>query len=249
MLLSIRRRRGIKMIFRIAIVDDNPSDSARLQGYLAQYQRESDDIFQIKVFDNGLAFLEHYHADYDVILMDVEMPHMSGMDVARSLREVDENVCLIFITALAHYAIEGYEVRALDFIVKPAEYPNFSMKLRRALDIRRKNMTGELRLNAPGNMQRLMIDDILFIEIISHTLYYHTADKTYEERGSIAQREQDLAQYGFARCNNSYLVNLRFVTGVVNNMVTLPGHCFPIGRTKRKDFMQKLTDFMGDYKR
>lgn len=237
------------MLFRVAIVEDDPADSARLREYLERYQRESGDAFQARCFDSGLSLLEHYRADFDVIFMDVEMPHMNGMEAARALRALDENVCLIFITALARYAVEGYEVRALDFIVKPVEYSNLAMKLRRALDIRRRSASDELRLSTPSGMQRIAIADILYIEVLNHTLYYHTSERTCEERGSIAQRERDLAQYGFARCNNSYLLNLRYVTAVCNNTVTIPGHSFPIGRTKRQDFLRKLTDFMGDYKR
>lgn len=234
-------------MYRIAIVEDTPEDSVRLEQHLARYREEHDVIFQTQMFSDGMSFLEEYKANFDVILMDIEMPHMNGLEAARRLREVDENVCLIFTTNMAKYAIEGYEVRALDFIVKPVEYRNFSIKLQRALEIRKRLQTKELRLNTLNGMQRIQLEDLYYIEVIDHTLLYHTAHGTFEERGSIKQKEELLAQHGFARCNNSFLLNLRYVASISNGRVTVKDRSISIGRTKKKEFLQKLTDFMGEY--
>lgn len=234
-------------MYRIAIVEDSLEHSAQLEKHLERYHNEHGVLFQTRVFLNGLSFIVDYKPDYDVILMDIEMPHMSGLEVAQKLREVDEDVCLIFVTYMAKYAIEGYAVRALDFLLKPMEYTNFSMKLKRALEYRDKLQKNELILNTSNGMQRIRIDDICYVEVMNHTLVYHTLKGELTERGVIKDREELLEQYDFARCNNSFLVNLRYVQSMTTGTVVVQDHTIPIGRTKKKEFMKKLTEYMGAY--
>ena len=234
-------------VYRIAIVEDNLYDRKRLKEHLVRYQEENNIAFQVTETGNSLAFLECFRADYDIIFLDVEMPHMSGMELAHQIREMDEDVCLIFTTGLVQYAIEGYEVHALDYILKPVEYPNFSIKLRRALSIREQQSSKELYITRPDGVQRLRIANILYVEVINHTLYYHTLldHQTYEERGSITSREKELEPYGFARCSISYLLNLRYVTETAGNKVFSGGRVFSLSRTRRREFLEKLACYLG----
>ena len=233
-------------MYRIAIVEDDPTSADKLKRYLTRFGNESGIELRHRHFKDGLAFISDYAADYDVILMDIEMPNLDGMQTARRLRRMDENVCLIFVTNLAKYALEGYEVRAMDFLVKPVEYQNFSLKLRRALDYRERTRQRELIVTLPGSVRRIPLDELYYIEVMDHTLVYHTASGDLSERSSIKERENQLSQYGFARCNNSFLVNLRYVTSMSATEITLRQTRIPIGRTKKKEFVQRLTEYMGD---
>lgn len=232
-------------MYRVAIVEDVPSDSAQLQKHLTRYQDEHGVEFETQAFGNGLSFIVDYKPVYDVILMDIELPRMNGIEVARKLRETDEDVSLIFVTGMAKYAIEGYSVRALDFILKPVEYTDFSLKLKKALEHRDRFRKNELILNAANRMHRLRIDDIYYVEVMNHTLVYHTRQGDIAERGVIKDREHLLEQYGFARCNNSFLVNLRYVQSMTAGTIVIQNRSIPIGRTKKKEFLRRLTEFMG----
>ena len=106
-----------------------------LQDYILRYSEEKQEPLAVECFENGLNFISDYKASCDIALMDIEMPHMNGLDTARKLREFDSQIPLIFITNMAQYAINGYEVQALDFMVKPIEYFNFSLKLDKAIRI------------------------------------------------------------------------------------------------------------------
>ena len=104
---------------RVAIVDDLTEDSQRLADYLEQFQREHNMEIKMDVYNASFEFLEKYHGNYDVIFLDIEMPGSDGLEVAREIRTKDEAVGIIFVTGMAKYAVEGYAVHAIDFIVKP----------------------------------------------------------------------------------------------------------------------------------
>ena len=109
-------------MYRIAIVEDEKEFREQLQEYLKRYGVENNIVFQIDVFEDGSDILEHYQKNYDMVLLDIEMPKVNGMDAAERIREMDEEVVLMFITNMAQYAIRGYSVGALDFVMKPITY-------------------------------------------------------------------------------------------------------------------------------
>ena len=230
-------------MYRIAIVEDNTKSAEKLKRYLKRFSQERDIPLKYSAFVNGIDFISDYKADFDVVLMDIEMPHMDGMTAARRLREIDEEVCLIFVTNLAHYAIEGYEVRAMDFLVKPVEYDNFSLKLQKALASRGRMQKKELVVNNVIGIRRIRLDEIYYIEVMDHNLIYHTTGGNFSERGSIREKEDLLKDFGFA---HSFLVNLHYATAFSGGDVTVAGDRIPVGRTKKKDFLKRLTEYLGD---
>lgn len=233
-------------MYRAAIVEDMPEEVAVLRDYLARYGSERSILLNISVFSNGDAFLEHAGDGFELILMDIEMPGLNGMETARKLRETDENTCLLFVTRLASYAIQGYGVRALDFLVKPVTYENFRLKMDRAITTIERNRKQEIVIPTSEGSRRICIQDISYVEIMNHTLIYHTSEGDFSVRGSIRECEARLAPYDFARCNNSFLVNLRYVSEIRHNDIRVGSVMLPIGSTKRRAFLQQLTEFMGD---
>lgn len=230
-------------MLRIAIVEDNPADRALLHTHLEHYQTEKQELFSVQDFSNGFAFINEYKADFDLILLDIEMPHMDGMETARRLREVDEEAALVFITNMAQYAINGYEVQALDFLLKPLEYGEFSLKLDRFL--RRFPRKGAaLVLEADDHTYKVDIQGIYYIEVYDHRLVYHTAQGQFHSSGALKNLEKDPRLAGFAKCNACYLVNCDRVSEVGPDYVVAGGDRLPISRRRKKAFMQQLTNAM-----
>ena len=117
----------------IGIIDDEAQERQRLRGYLEQFGGECSRSFQIREFPSGDHLLADYRPLYDILIFDIDMPGLSGMETARRVRATDPDVVILFVTNIAQYAINGYEVEAVDYIIKPIGYYDFTMKFRRAL--------------------------------------------------------------------------------------------------------------------
>lgn len=232
-------------MLRIAIVEDEPAVAAQLQDYVERFCRENAQKADITVFSNGMDIIEDYRAVWDIILMDIEMPQLDGMSAARRIREVDSAAVLIFITNMARFAIKGYEVDAMDFVLKPVKYTQFALKLKKAVHIISGRRQHYVMLSTNGADRRIPVNEILYIEVINHRLYIHTLQEELTIRSSLQEMESQLSGLHFARSSNSYLVNLHNVTGLRRDSILVPGHELPLSRSKRKEFLQALSDYMG----
>ncbi|MCD8159642.1 MAG: LytTR family DNA-binding domain-containing protein [Clostridiales bacterium] len=230
---------------RVAVVEDDAAARRQLKEYLLRYEREQEEPLRISEFSSGLEITEAYTACYDLILMDIQMNYMDGMQTAQWIRERDQTVIIIFITNLAQFAIEGYKVDALDYLLKPVQYFAFSQAMQKAVSRIRQNATFFLHLMQESRMIRLDVADIGYIESQGHNVVYHTAEGTYTERGSLKSLEDKLAGQHFCRCNSCYLVNLAQVEQVDQNRVTVSGQTLQISRSRRKGFMEALTAYVG----
>ena len=146
---------------------------------------------------------------------------------------------------MAQMAIRGYEVRALDFIIKPVNYYSFAMKLLNALDIISNQRSKNIVLTTPRGMQIISSDELFFVEVDGHYLLYHTKHGEFCQKASLKDLEQQLEGLSFKRCNNCYLVNLKYVNGVEKEEVILQGEHLKISRPRKKEFLQALANYMG----
>lgn len=230
---------------RIAIVEDESAVAEQLREYVERFCRENGQEADVTIFANGMLIAQDYRAVWDIILMDIEMPYLDGMSAAQRIRKVDSTVVLIFVTNMARFAIKGYEVDAMDFVLKPVKYAQFALKLKKAVHIVSERKQYYLMVSVDGLDRRVPINDILYIEVVNHRLYIHTMQDKFVSRGSLQEMEAQLSGLHFARNSNSYMVNLRNVTGLRKDSVLLPGYELPLSRSKRKEFLQALSDYMG----
>ena len=120
-------------MFRIAIVEDQEETRECLNRFVRQYAKEQGIQVEISLIADGSEIAEHYTPGFDIIFMDVEMPRLDGFGAAEAIRAMDAEVVLVFVTNMAQYAIRGYEVDALDYVLKPVNYYQFCTKLSRAI--------------------------------------------------------------------------------------------------------------------
>lgn len=233
-------------MIKIAIVEDEKADAIQLQEYLHKYEKEKGEVFKISLFSDGDEIVHKYKPEYDVILMDVEMNFMNGMAAAEEIRKVDSEVVIIFITKNSQYAIHGYAVDALDYVLKPISYFAFSQKLSRAINRMKKRERKTLTVSIKGGAIRLDMAHITYIESYGHTLVYHTVNGTYETNGTMKNLEAELAAYHFCRGNKGYLINLAYVEAIKESYAIVKGEKILLSRSRRKDFMETLTGYWGE---
>ncbi|MFV0363731.1 MAG: LytR/AlgR family response regulator transcription factor [Suipraeoptans sp.] len=232
-------------MIHIAIVEDEEMYSNQLNVYIERYCKEREINVKVTFFADGDEIVGNYSGDYDIILMDIQMRFMDGMTAAEKIREMDAKVIIMFITNMTQYAIRGYQVNALDYMVKPVEYFSFAQKLSKSIERVRPEHYRHISVTTDNGLRKLDIDEILYVESCGHYLKFETFKGVYQTRCTMKSAEASLEPHGFCRIHKGYLVNMKYVEEVRENNCILGLRQIPISRAKRKNFMEKLTNYIG----
>lgn len=234
-------------MFKVAVVEDEDDAAEKLQSCLDAFTQRTGDMFDVQRFVEPTSFLEGYKPNWDIVFMDIEMPNMDGLAAAHRLRELDDRAVLIFVTNMAQFAAKGYEVDALDYIIKPFAYADFERKIARAVKLCDSESDDSVVISQRGGSQRVRLRDVSYVEVRGHSLEFHTEHGVIVGTGSLQETEAKLKPHGFLRCGKPYLVNQRHIDAIKGNEVHLSdGGSLPIGRAFRKSFLQDLADNLGD---
>lgn len=227
-------------MIRFAIVEDDPMYQEQLKEYLERYSGEIGDKFTVKTFRDGDEIALNYRAEFDILLMDIQMEFMDGMTAAKEIRKLDGEVIIIFITNMSQFAIEGYAVDALDYILKPISYYAFTQSIERAMGRLKRREKKYLYVSSQRGGQKIDCSRIYYVEVHGHNLIYHTADGDITATGSMKEVEQSLDGMPFFRCNKCDLVNLDHVDGIRGDDAMVNGVPVQLSRAKKKVFLDVL---------
>ena len=229
-----------------AIVDDDPNIRETLQAALIKDTQKRRIPVQLSVCASGSEFLTLPKEKWDLVLMDVEMPGQNGIETARQLRRVNEPATIIFITNYIQYALEGYEVQAFRYLLKPIDAAQFEQVVGTALDEIHHRQTAYLQLKGRSEIIRLAIDELIYAETERGHLLLHTPAKVLECYSTMEKLEQELKQEAFFRCHSSFLVALEAVRQIEKQDVVLKdGTRVPVSKNRKKGMKQALTNFWG----
>lgn len=229
----------------IAIVDDEHSDSDALKKLVDAYFQQNKQAYMIHVFNSALDFIRNTE-NHDIVFMDIRMDKLDGLEVARIMRKINTDSVLIFVTHMAQLAIKGYEVDALDFIVKPADQFSIGYVLDKAMKRLEGVSSTVFALKTSDGIISLSSNDIIYVEVFDHNLVYHTTRGNYDTRGKLSDVMKKLDEKRFIMCNRSYVVNLRYVTSINNDYLVVDGTQISISKSHRKEIMQHFSNFLGD---
>lgn len=238
-------------MIEIAVLEDDEVDYDTFLSCLNQYQKlnNMEGETNITHFKDAESFLNNFKCDmFDLVFMDIHLGKMDGLTCSHKLREIDSNVVIIFLTNLAQYAIQGYEVDALDFMVKPLTYYVFEMKFKRALTKLKKSKDVSLQFTIDYEQRYIKISHIKYIEIVGHKMIIHTTDGDFNSYGSLKNIEDNLAKQGidcFARCNSYLLVNFNFIKGLYGFEVDVDGTRLDISHPKKAKFIKDYNTYLG----
>lgn len=233
-------------MIRVALVEDEESSQRTLTEYLERFSQEINEKIHVSIFPDGAEIVEDYRGNYDIILMDILMRYMDGMEAASEIRKVDKEVVILFITSTPQYVMKGYTVDALDYVLKPVSYFAFSQRMQRALERMKHRTRKFISVPFQGGMRKLDISQIRYIEVVNHSLIYHLDGETLEAKGVLSELEDALTAYHFFRCNKCYLVNLEHVNGVNENCADVDGDQIQVSRPKKKAFLDALNNYINE---
>lgn len=230
----------------IAVVDDNLNDRKMILDYLSQFFNESGEDYTTSTFEDGVSFLKDYSFSYDFIIFDIDMPQMSGIDTAKELRKKDSNVTIMFVTNMPQYALEGYSVEAVDYVLKPLSYPDFRLKMKKATRYILRNSVKKITINTTEEgLITVDSSDIYYVESKLHYIYYHTQKGIYKMRAKLTEVEDILLPYHFARSGGSFLINLAYLEKIDGNEIVVAGETLPLSRRMKASLMSAFTKYIG----
>lgn len=221
------------MIFRIAICDDEPEQAEALKSIVSEWEEKNQNSCRTELFPSAEAFRFACGDDsvYDILLLDVEMKGMSGIDLARRLRAEGSRAEIVFITSHFEFVGEGYEVDALHYLMKPVAKEKLFAVLSRAAE-RLAVEPPSVIFSCEDGTAKLYESDILYVEAFQHYIVIHTRKKEYRIKENISSFEQKLGG-DFFRTHRSYLVNLKTIIRITRTSVTLDtGAEVPVARGK-----------------
>jgi DNA-binding LytR/AlgR family response regulator len=226
-------------VYNIAFVEDDPNQVELFKEYLTQYQAQTGQRIKPRFFSDGEDILAAMPVCLDIIFLDIMMRNVDGMTAAAKIRESDKNVIMIFITNMSQFAIKGYSVGALNFLLKPVSYFAFAEELRRALEKLENKRPMHLAAHVAGGIVRLEASEM-------HKIFMHAKSVVAEDYLPMKEMEQKLSGHLFARCNNCYLVNLEHVKGIVDGFCLVGEERLAISRARKKPFMEALAAYLGE---
>lgn len=247
-------------MYQVLIVDDEFLARKLLQGYVQKMPELTIAGTAQNAFE-AFSFIKEHHVD--ILFLDIHMPDLNGIELARTLKDVP---AIIFTTAYSEYALESYEVSAVDYLLKPIALPRFIQAVEKALLRLRDtavsetpaepaeapvpaaattpqgNLNGEsyLMVKADYRLYKINFDDLLYVEGQHEYVSFYTTSKRITALYSLKALEEQLPPESFVRVHKSYIVSIRHITEIEQLSVTCAGQKLPIGGSYREQLLRRL---------
>lgn len=223
---------------RIAICDDEEIYRIELKSCLNKLLIDTD--YDINTFSDGRILLNRFEeCPFDIVFLDIEMPEIDGITLARKLRSASDSVFIVFLTSHIEYALEGYEVNALRYLTKPAD-PNKVKEIIRYVQDKQNN-AHQIIIKSEGEDILIDINNIIYMESMDKNVRIVTSKEEYITRYNISDYEEQLKNFGFFRIHRGYLISLNKVKRIVKNDVVMDNEItLPISRNNVKTLKDTL---------
>lgn len=224
-------------MIKVAVCEDEKTFYRELEKYVGIYAQDNNVSVTMDWFKSAEEFLECYSMQFDLVFMDIKMKDMSGIEAAKKIREKDKRTAIVFLTAFLEFALEGYNVDASDYIVKPITLEKVERAFRKSLGSLHKREQVYL-VKYKGTIQKVFVSDILYVESYRHKRYYHLIDGVIEEDigtlKEIMERDQGL---NFMMIQKGCIVNKSWIERCYNQVVKIRGTQkeMPVSRLRWKD--------------
>lgn len=231
----------------IAICDDEEIIRTQLKSFCLRFMREQNIPIRTDVYSSAEDLLSNWSEEIDIVLLDIQMDKLNGMDAAHKIRDLSSSVTIIFITNMLSYAVEGYKVHASHFIPKPISYDQFQEVLSQSIHALEKQRHNYLFLHTTTEWTRIPMNQILYVESARNKVIIHTACEQHEIYTTMQEIEQQLDSGYFFRSHSGYLLNLLAISKINGLTATMSnGDTVWISKYRKKEFIERFTNVLGD---
>ncbi|MCI8660970.1 MAG: response regulator transcription factor [Lachnospiraceae bacterium] len=230
-------------MIKIAICDDDPTMCYQLHQLISQKLDSLNTAHTITCYANAARLLA-IPLDFDLLFLDIQMPGIGGISLAKTLRQQNFTGAIVFITILKDYMLDAFEVEAADYLCKPIDEVRLENTLRRIL--KRKKIFNEKRffIHTMNWCRSVFLCDIYYCEVINRKIYLHTKDGIVEYYGKLKEAEKQLDEH-FIKCHRSYIINLSFLKEYANSQVLLEnGSRIPVSRPYHQILLAAMLQYM-----
>lgn len=241
---GLEKEKGKNGMLLIAVVDDDKQEMDDLVNFVEHYFQSRQEEYIIYRYHDGVEFIRSREL-YNIVFLDIRLGEMDGLDVARFLRMVNKEAQLIFVTHMAQFAIRGYEVDAMDFIIKPIDQFSIDRVLDKAIKRINDYRNITLALKTSNGIVSITSNSIFYVEVYDHDLIYHTEQGDYKVRGQLGEVRKKLEGHHFIQCNRSYLVNMRHVKRLQSDYLEVNGVRIQISKSHQKEIEQRFINYLG----
>ena len=235
-------------MLQIVLCEDSETQRKLLGELLEQHFADKQEEIHIHEYECGetlVADVEKDRVCMDLLFLDINLGKMNGMEVARKLRELGCKVPIIFMTATAEYAVEGYEVGAAGYLLKPYEKSKIEETVERIL---KRNEQRRIVFKSKRQRRYVNLNDIMYIESDKHAICVHLMDGTdIDTTGKLGEIEKMINEDRFLRCHQSYLVNMDYIQDIRESFILSDGTNVPIRVRGRKDMTERYFEYFSEH--
>ncbi|WP_131067818.1 LytR/AlgR family response regulator transcription factor [Clostridioides difficile] len=233
-------------MYRIVICEDDITQIAFLRECILKSLEGISSQIELFEFNSGEELLETNLEGIDIFFLDIKMLQLTGMDVAKIIRETNDTSEIIFITSIVDYIQEGYKVRAYRYLLKPIDFGDLNESILSCISYIIKKRENFMLIENKGIINKILINSIMYIEVRKKVLTIHTKNDTYYTKNSMDKIELELEKYNFFRCHKSYLINLEYIQFICKKTVVINDEDVPVSKYRMADLKKKLTYVLGD---
>ncbi len=233
-------------MYRIVICEDDITQITFLRECILKSLEGISSQIELFEFNSGEELLETNLEGIDIFFLDIKMLQLTGMDVARIIRETNDTSEIIFITSIVDYIQEGYKVRAYRYLLKPIDFKDLNESILSCISDIIKKRENFMLIENKGIINKILINSIMYIEVRKKVLTIHTKNDIYYTKNSMDKIELELEKYNFFRCHKSYLINLEYIQFICKNAVVINNEDIPVSKYRISDLKTKLTHVLGD---
>ncbi|HBF9862126.1 TPA: response regulator transcription factor, partial [Clostridioides difficile] len=217
-------------MYRIVICEDDITQIAFLRECILKSLEGISSQIELFEFNSGEELLETNLEGIDIFFLDIKMLQLTGMDVAKIIRETNDTSEIIFITSIVDYIQEGYKVRAYRYLLKPIDFGDLNESILSCISDIIKKRENFMLIENKGIINKILINSIMYIEVRKKVLTIHTKNDTYYTKNSMDKIELELEKYNFFRCHKSYLINLEYIQFICKNTAVINDEDVPVSK-------------------